>query len=143
MQFITKNNILDFSLDLNADAKCDEEIEVDVTKAEPVAAFCSSDEEGEDENALQFLPMAPEVEDPEDGWAVQDGLEGGGSSSKDTESSTLHDYGDVVTAKKRKLTNYDISLPDAPVEEVHPLVSSKTNKDKQSAGKKAAGRPKK
>lgn len=133
----------DKSLDLNADAKQDEEIEVDVQKAEPVAAFCSSDEEGEDENALQFLPMAPEVEDPEDGWAVQDGLEGG-NTSKDAESANIHDYGDVVSAKKRKMSNYDISLPDAPTDEIHPLVSSKTNKDKQSSGgKKAAGRPKK
>ncbi|KAI8120761.1 Retinoblastoma-binding protein 5 like protein [Lucilia cuprina] len=133
----------DKSLDLNADAKQDEEIEVDVQKAEPVAAFCSSDEEGEDENALQFLPMAPEVEDPEDGWAVQDGLDG--NTSKDNDSAAMHDYGDV-SAKKRKMNNYDINLPDAPTKELHPaqLVSSKTNKDKQSSGgKKAAGRPKK
>ncbi|XP_065365465.1 retinoblastoma-binding protein 5 homolog [Calliphora vicina] len=131
----------DKSLDLNADAKQDEEIEVDVQKAEPVAAFCSSDEEVEDENALQFLPMAPEVEDPEDGWAVQDGLDG--NTSKDNDSATMHDYGDV-SAKKRKMNNYDITLPDAPTDELHPLVSSKTNKDKQSSGgKKTAGRPKK
>lgn len=52
----------DKSVDLSAEAKQDEEIEVDVTKVEPIAAFCSSDEEFEDENALQFLPMAPEVE---------------------------------------------------------------------------------
>lgn len=39
--------------------------QVDVTTCEPVAAFCSSDEEGEDENVLSFLPIAPEIEDPE------------------------------------------------------------------------------
>lgn len=62
----------DKSVDLAAEAKHDEEIEVDVTKIEPIAAFCSSDEEGEDDNALKFLPMAPEVEDPEDGCNSQD-----------------------------------------------------------------------
>ena len=36
-----------------------------MTSCEPVAAFCSSDEEGEDENMLSFLPIAPEIEDPE------------------------------------------------------------------------------
>lgn len=36
-----------------------------MTSCEPVAAFCSSDEEGEDENMLLFLPIAPEIEDPE------------------------------------------------------------------------------
>lgn len=38
---------------------------MDVTTCEPVAAFCSSDEEGEDEHMLSFLPIAPEIEDPE------------------------------------------------------------------------------
>lgn len=36
-----------------------------MTTCEPVAAFCSSDEEGEDEHMLSFLPIAPEIEDPE------------------------------------------------------------------------------
>lgn len=33
--------------------------------AEPVAAFCSSDEEEDHKEALMFLPIAPEIEDPE------------------------------------------------------------------------------
>lgn len=41
--------------------------QVDVTSVDPVAAFCSSDEETEDTEVLQFLPIAPEVEDPEEG----------------------------------------------------------------------------
>ncbi|CAD7005895.1 unnamed protein product [Ceratitis capitata] len=131
----------DKSVDLNADAKQDEEIEVDVLKVEPVAAFCSSDEEGEDENALQFLPMAPEVEDPEDGWTMQEGVD----TSLTKENETTQEYEcETVPSRKRKINNYDISLPDAPVDETHPLISSKTNKDKQPVGgKKAAGRPKK
>jgi hypothetical protein len=43
---------------------------VDVTSVEPVAAFCSSDEESEDPSTLQFLPIAPEIEDPEEGWGA-------------------------------------------------------------------------
>ncbi|XP_023797775.1 retinoblastoma-binding protein 5 [Cyanistes caeruleus] len=47
-----------------ADAAEDEE--VDVTSVDPIAAFCSSDEELEDSRALLYLPIAPEVEDPEE-----------------------------------------------------------------------------
>ncbi|KAI8036706.1 retinoblastoma-binding protein 5 homolog [Drosophila gunungcola] len=132
----------DKSVDLNADAQQDEEIEVDVQKVEPVAAFCSSDEEGEDENALQFLPMAPEVEDPEDGWAGQDGME----ASAVMLSSDPHDYeDDIMASKRRRMQLYDVSLPDAPTDETHPLISSKASKDKQQpvGGKKTAGRTKK
>lgn len=37
---------------------------------EPIAAFYSSDEDGDDSNVLQFLPIAPEVEDPEESTPV-------------------------------------------------------------------------
>uniref|UniRef100_A0A182MC05 Pre-rRNA-processing protein Ipi1 N-terminal domain-containing protein n=1 Tax=Anopheles culicifacies TaxID=139723 RepID=A0A182MC05_9DIPT len=140
----------DKSVDLAAESKQDEEVEVDVVSAEPIAAFCSSDEEYEDENALQFLPMAPEVEDPEDGWGSQDndtlgggggfgasvgGLGGGGADSmKENEPSM----------KKRKTSQFEITLDNAPIDDVHPLLQNKTNKDKQSTtSKKAAGRPRK
>lgn len=41
---------------------------MDVENVEPIAAFCSSDEEEANVNlkdALMFLPIAPEIEDPE------------------------------------------------------------------------------
>lgn len=41
-------------------------MQIDVTTVENIPAFCSSDEEAEDDNVLHFLPIAPEVEDPED-----------------------------------------------------------------------------
>lgn len=44
----------------------DEEIDVDVASIEKVAAFCSSDEETEDQESLQFLPISPEVEENEE-----------------------------------------------------------------------------
>lgn len=104
----------DKSVDLSAEAKHDEEIEVDVTKVEPIAAFCSSDEEFEDENALQFLPMAPEVEDPEDGWASQDANNSQDMNSKENDPLDSNDAG---PSKRRKFGNsHDISLQDAPVD---------------------------
>ena len=42
--------------------------EVDVTTTAPIPAFCSSDEEEEDKEVLLYLPIAPEIEDPEDNW---------------------------------------------------------------------------
>lgn len=139
----------DKSVDLSAEAKHDEEIEVDVTKVEPVAAFCSSDEEFEDENALQFLPMAPEVEDPEDGWASQDASSNGQdlNSSKenahsDTDAMTVTS-GPSTSKRRRTAQAYDISLTDAPIDETHPLLQTKSNKEKQNAGKKSSGRPRK
>ena len=42
--------------------------EVDVVSKAPIPAFCSSDEEDEDKEALLYLPIAPEIEDPEDNW---------------------------------------------------------------------------
>jgi COMPASS component SWD1 len=74
----------DKSVDLAAESKYDEKIEVNVTQIEPVATFCSSDK-NEDEQALQFLLIAPEVEDPEDGYEAQDNsAEGNGLGDGDS-----------------------------------------------------------
>lgn len=43
-----------------------EDLDVDVTSCEKIAAFVSSDEDEEDKGCLLYLPIAPEVEDPED-----------------------------------------------------------------------------
>lgn len=43
-----------------------EDLDVDVTTCEKILAFVSSDEEDEDKGCLLYLPIAPEVEDPED-----------------------------------------------------------------------------
>lgn len=44
----------------------EDEIEIDVTTVEPIRACLSSDEEEEDKDALQFLPISPEIDDPEE-----------------------------------------------------------------------------
>ena len=106
----------DKSVDLSAEAKHDEEIEVDVVKVDPIAAFCSSDEEYEDENALQFLPMAPEVEDPEDGWnSTQENPSGNENSIKENEPPDS-DAGGSSSAKRKKTTSFDISLDGPPTD---------------------------
>lgn len=51
----------DKSIASGGDAKEDTDLEVDVCSIDPVAAFCSSDEENENTSCLQFLPIAPEV----------------------------------------------------------------------------------
>ncbi|XP_013187239.1 retinoblastoma-binding protein 5 homolog [Amyelois transitella] len=120
----------DRSVDQAGESHDDEEVEVDVTTCEPVAAFCSSDEEGEDENVLSFLPIAPEIEDPEDGWAA----------TQETVTPTETPEKLEPAAKRSKCKTYDIPLKIAPPEQ--PL--SFGGKNKQAAGsKKVAGRPRK
>lgn len=134
----------DKSVDLSAENKTEEDLEVDVVNAEPIAAFCSSDEETEDTNALQFLPMAPDVEDPEEGgWGAQDP----DALADQEQLSTSRDFGESIegaTVKKRKMNTYDIELENAPpTDEVHPLLQNKTMKEKQNTNNKTKGRPRK
>lgn len=128
----------DKSVDLAAECKHEEEFEVDVVSTEPIAAFCSSDEENED-GTLQFLPMAPEVEDPEDGGWSQDPE----ALAEQEQMSSNRDFNEP-DSKKRKPNTYDIELENAPPsDEIHPLLQNKTMKEKQNANNKAKGRPRK
>lgn len=103
----------DKSVDLAAEAKHDEEIEVDVVKVDPIAAFCSSDEEYEDDNALQFLPMAPEVEDPEDGWNSQENPNGQDLNTSKENEPPNNESGPSA-AKRKKVQTQDITLEGSP-----------------------------
>merc|ERR1711936_1470725 len=59
----------DKSVQMNEDEKAEADVdEIEVDKNIPIPAFCSSNEEEEDKNALLYLPIAPEIEDPEDNW---------------------------------------------------------------------------
>lgn len=99
--------------------KEDEDLEVDVTSVDPVIAFCSSDEEIEESKILQFLPIAPEVEDPEDG-------------------PNLLPPPSPITSHKHR--SYDIQLEGSITDEPHPLLSNKSGKEKQTSGKKGGDR---
>lgn len=148
----------DKSVDLSAEAKHDEEIEVDVVKVDPIAAFCSSDEEYEENSVLQFLPMAPEVEDPEDGWnnAQSEHMVNG----QDRHIPRDVNMTDADAAMRNK--EIDVALEAPPKDgkwlgenrrnwenelyflstEIHPLLLNRANKEKQnSTAKKSAGRP--
>ncbi|KAG5891689.1 hypothetical protein JTB14_021159 [Gonioctena quinquepunctata] len=123
----------DKSVASGGDDKEDTDLEIDVCAIDPVAAFCSSDEENEDSDCLQFLPIAPEIEDPEDNWTPTD------NNVTPTNMGT-----GPPPPKKKKYKSYDIALDSISDGEVHPLVSNKSNKDKQLAGgKKGGGRPRK
>lgn len=116
----------------------DENIDVDVTTVEPVAAFVSSDEEDDEGKVLLFLPIAPEVEDAEECWGnenVQDST----PASERKRSSSNRDS----PSKKRKTKVIDIDLPDAPTDEVHPLLSSKKPASEKSGQKRAPSKPSK
>uniref|UniRef100_A0AC11EJ43 Uncharacterized protein n=1 Tax=Ovis aries TaxID=9940 RepID=A0AC11EJ43_SHEEP len=122
-----------------ADAAEDEE--VDVTSVDPIAAFCSSDEELEDSKALLYLPIAPEVEDPEENPygpppdAVQTSLMDEGASSEKKRQSSAD--GSQPPKKKPKTNN--IELQGVPNDEVHPLLGVKGD---GKSKKKQAGLPK-
>ena len=85
---------------------------VDVTTVQPISAYYSSDEDQDDDNdVLLYLPIAPEVEEPEDGWnagveALDDGAPSGAKRS--------HDQKENSSPKKKRTKSYDISLANAP-----------------------------
>ncbi|XP_072390892.1 retinoblastoma-binding protein 5 homolog isoform X2 [Diabrotica undecimpunctata] len=122
----------DKSVASGGDDKEDTDLEVDVSTVDPVAAFCSSDEENENSDCLQFLPIAPEIEDPEDNW-----------TPTDINILPSNTGNGAPPAKKTKYKTYDILLENISDGEVHPLISNKS-KDKQMVGiKKGPGRMKK
>nr|CAD7399142.1 unnamed protein product [Timema cristinae] len=110
----------------------DFEFQVDACSIDPVAAFCSSDEEKEDTDTLEFLPIAPEVEDPEDGWAAP---------PPPTVLPQHKEWGDNNSPSLHKYRTYDIELKGAPSDEIHPLLSNKTKDKQQNGNKKNIGRP--
>lgn len=107
--------------------KEDEDLEVDVTSVDPVAAFCSSDEETEDTEVLQFLPIAPEVEDPEEGPILPPGPPPSAGSLS-------------PPAKKAKYRAFNIELEGAVTDELHPLLSNRSMKEKPLSGSKKGGK---
>ncbi|XP_042604870.1 LOW QUALITY PROTEIN: retinoblastoma-binding protein 5, partial [Cyprinus carpio] len=132
-----------------ADAAEDEE--VDVTSVDPThvfffifSVFCS-DEELEDFKALLYLPIAPEVEDPEENpfgpppdaagqnATPDDAAHSGPGDKKQRQPS--YDGG----PPKKKIRTTTIELQGVPNDEVHPLLGVKGD---SKSKKKAAGRPK-
>ncbi|XP_051549892.1 retinoblastoma-binding protein 5-like isoform X1 [Myxocyprinus asiaticus] len=127
-----------------ADAAEDEE--VDVTTVDPIVAFCSSDEELEDYKALLYLPIAPEVEDPEENpfgpppdAAGQNATTEDGSIHSNTGDKKQRQPSADGGPPKKKIRTTTIELQGVPSDEVHPLLGVKGD---SKSKKKAAGRPK-
>jgi len=114
----------------------DLEVDVDVSTKAPVPAYCSSDEEDEDADALMYLSVAPEVEEPEDGFIPEQEEAGGVVGKRVAEEK------ENASPKKKRTKTIDIALENAPQDETHPLLhkSGAANKDR-GAGKKVQGRP--
>ncbi|KAF4093458.1 hypothetical protein AMELA_G00002330 [Ameiurus melas] len=125
-------------------ANAAEDEEVDVTSVDPIPAFCSSDEELEDYKALLYLPIAPEVEDPEENpfGPPPDGQgstpEDGSAHNTSTDKKQRQLSADGAPPKKKARTT-TIELQGVPSDEVHPLLGVKGD---GKSKKKAAGRPK-
>ena len=81
--------------------------QVDVTTTEPVAAFCSSDEE-DDSSTLFYLPISPDIEEPEEGWGPD------GAPTDDLKRSA--DGKENASPKKKRPKTYDVSLENAPID---------------------------
>ncbi|XP_064600491.1 retinoblastoma-binding protein 5 homolog [Liolophura sinensis] len=117
----------------------EEDLEVDVTSVEPIQAFVSSDEEGEDEQALMFLPVSPEIDEPEEGWPQM-------PTETPQEESQVHqerkrkETTDQPVPKKKKVKPVDVDLPQAPIDEIHPLLNVKKPQDK-SQSKRSRPKP--
>ncbi|XP_046384514.1 retinoblastoma-binding protein 5 homolog [Ischnura elegans] len=133
----------DKSVEAGQTERQEDDLEVDVTTIERVAAFCSSDEEegGGDgsEDTLEYLPIAPEVEDPEEGWGAGGGGDEGSTGGKRPPPPRSKEN----VPKKKKFRSFDMELQGAPLDEIHPLLSNRV-KDKQQPGSKknAVGRQK-
>ncbi|XP_041084728.1 retinoblastoma-binding protein 5 isoform X1 [Polyodon spathula] len=127
-----------------ADAAEDEE--VDVTSVDPIVAFCSSDEELEDFKALLYLPIAPEVEDPEEN-PFGPPPDAAGQTAPPDEPPTSTGASDKKQRQpsseggppKKKPRTTTIELQGVPSDEVHPLLGVKGD---GKSKKKQAGRPK-
>jgi len=145
----------------------EEDVDIDVTTCEPIAAFCSSDEEdGVEEDALLFLPVAPDIDDPDEGgasgvpgtsWGSLLGAGAGGGGSGDLgagENSTeigvssnkkrptyggLSSSSSPLDSKRKKLEEVKISLPNAPSDSEHPLLNPKMEKPQKVASTKQSG----
>lgn len=115
--------------------KEEEDAEVDVETVEPIVAFCSSDEEGEDPRALLYLPISPEIDEPEEGW-------GQPPEPVVEEQPQKRQASQGDCPKKKKPRTYDIDLKDAPLGETHPFLSSKV-KDKSQQVRKQRQKPSK
>merc|ERR1712130_372698 len=85
-----------------------------------------------DSSALLYLPIAPDIEEPEDGFIPEP--DSGSSPKRDQENAG------PSPAKKKRTKTTEIQLENAPQDEVHPLLH-KTGTKERGASKKPQGKP--
>lgn len=116
----------------------EEDSEVDVTTIEPIQAFVSSDEDEEDQDAVLYLPVSPDIEEPEESaWAIPPEVTEETQTQEKKRSQPHTD--NTPSPKKKKVKTYEVDLPDAPLDEIHPLLNVKKPNEK---GQKKSSRPK-
>ncbi|XP_041373018.1 retinoblastoma-binding protein 5-like isoform X2 [Gigantopelta aegis] len=116
----------------------DENTEVDVTTVEAIQAFVSSDEDDEDASALLYLPVSPEIDEPEEGWPAV-----GEQTSEDqpTPPEKKRHSSEQTSVKKKKIKPVDIDLPEAPLDEIHPFLNVKKSQEKSQSRKPRPSKP--
>ncbi|KAK3107224.1 hypothetical protein FSP39_009789 [Pinctada imbricata] len=119
----------------------EEDLDVDITTVQPIQAFVSSDEEEEDTDALLYLPVSPEIDEPEESaWTLpQDVQQGQEDIQAGDKKRTPQPSDNTPSPKKRRVKISDVDLPDAPIDEIHPLLNVKKPNEKAS---KKTSRPK-
>ncbi|XP_052060456.1 retinoblastoma-binding protein 5-like [Mytilus californianus] len=115
----------------------DEDIEVDVTAIEPIQAFVSSDEEDEDDDALLYLQVTPEIDEPEEGWPSTTDTNAPEDQGQNEKKRGQSHSSNAPSPKKKRTKSQEISinLPNAPSEEIHPLLNVKKPTDKNQQKK--------
>lgn len=122
---------------LETKGPCEEDVEVDVTTVESIPAFISSDEEeNDDDRVLLFLPISPEIEEVEESWATEQAAIEETNDRKRSSSSKDQ----LISPKKRKTKTVDVDLPNAPIDEIHPLLSAKKTQEKVPKSGRASGK---
>ena len=100
----------------------EDDLEVDVTTVQPITAYYSSDEEKDDDEILLYLPIAPEVEEPEDGWNPStEGLD----DNQTLKISSSQEQKENSSPKKRRMKSYDIPLSNPPIDGTSVIFSLK------------------
>lgn len=123
----------------------EEDVEVDVTTVNAIQAFVSSDEEEEDTEALLYLPVTPEIEEPEEGWPVVSEVAQTVEDNQLRPEKRKNSQQSQDSVKKSRLKPFDVDLENAPSDEIHPLLNVKkpnekvhkkpSTKTKQKSGK--------
>ena len=128
----------DKSVQIDSDVKIIEANGVDVTETPVIPAFCSSEEDSED--PLDWLPYAPEIEEPEEpGWGqLEPTLNELPNDEKSPHKRRITDENTDPSLKppeNKKLQTIEIDLPESATVTLENK-SRKSSKDTNSKSKK-------